>query len=557
MDKRFFLAIALAIGVVLITPKLFPPPPAPVLSAADSAAMQAAAAAAPAVTPSAAPVQSAPSAAPLAAGPAPTGTFAPETTNVATPKATFHFSSAGASLIGATLDEYAVLPKRDHPVELGRRGGALVAYRLIQGVDTTDLRSVRFRAQPAGASAASGIRYDGDAPNAALSMQYTFVADSYLVRVAGTVTLRTASAAPALIGIMLPQGLASSEADTIEDHRMLAFVVKPILDDAESVPFSKVVKKGLIAQTGPFDWVASKSKYFLLAVMAPPKGQFAGPALFTAPPSTDKAPSIATGEVIVAPDAQGRFAFEIYAGPQQWRRLVALGHGLEHANPYGGFLRAVVQPFATFVMTVLLWMHDKLQLNYGWVLVIFGVGIRLLLWPLNQSAMRSSLRMQRIQPELQALQAKYKQNPEKMQAEYMKLLHDNGMTPFSQFTGCLPMLIPMPVLFALFFVFQNTIEFRGVSFLWLADISQKDPYYILPVAMGLSMFLLSWIGLRNSPPNPQAKMFGYMMPAMMTVFFLNFPAGLNLYYAVQNLAALPQQWLIAKERAKNPRPASP
>jgi YidC/Oxa1 family membrane protein insertase len=171
--------------------------------------------------------------------------------------------------------------------------------------------------------------------------------------------------------------------------------------------------------------------------------------------------------------------------------------------------------------------------------------------------MRSSLRMQRIQPELQALQAKYKQNPEKMQAEYMKLLHDNGMTPFSQFTGCLPMLIPMPVLFALFFVFQNTIEFRGVSFLWLADISQKDPYYILPVAMGLSMFLLSWIGLRNSPPNPQAKMFGYMMPAMMTVFFLNFPAGLNLYYAVQNLAALPQQWLIAKERAKNPpRPPS-
>jgi len=466
----------------------------------------------------------------------------------------FHFSSAGASLLGATLDDYVVLPKRDHPVELGRRGGGLVTYRLIQGADTTDLRTVRFRSAAGVASAASGIRYEGETPSAALTLQYSFVADSYLVRVAGTVTPKSASGTPALIGIVLPQGLASSEADTIDDHRMLAYVVKPVPDDAESVPFSKVVKKGIIVQTGPFDWVASKSKYFLLAVMAPPKGQFAGPAIFTAPPSTEKAPAVATGEVIVAPDAQGRFAFEIYAGPQQWRRLVALGHGLEHANPYGGFLRAVVQPFATFVMTVLLWMHDKLQLNYGWVLVIFGVGIRLLLWPLNQSAMRSSLRMQRIQPELQALQAKYKQNPEKMQAEYMKLLHDNGMTPFSQFTGCLPMLIPMPVLFALFFVFQNTIEFRGVSFLWLADISQKDPYYILPVAMGLSMFLLSWIGLRNSPPNPQAKMFGYMMPAMMTVFFLNFPAGLNLYYAVQNLAALPQQWLIAKERAKNPRP---
>ncbi len=557
MDKRFFLAIALAIGVVLITPKLFPPPPAPVQVTADSVSTQTGA-------PAPAPAPAAASAAGPASAPAVTSrtvaspsTFEPETTSIETPKATFHFSSAGASLVGATLDDYTVLPKRDHQVELGRRGGALVTYRLIQGTDTLDLRSLRFRVQPGTASATTGVRFDGDAPNAALSLQYTFVADSYLVHVAGAVTSKGASKTSALIGVVLPQGLASAEADTIDDHRMLAFVVKPIADDAESVPFSKVVKKGVIEQAGPFDWVASKSKYFLLAVMAPPKGQFAGPALFTAPPSTEKAPSVATGEVIVAPDSAGRFAFEIYAGPQQWRRLVALGHGLEHANPYGGFLRAVVQPFATFVMTVLLWMHDKLQLNYGWVLVIFGVGIRLLLWPLNQSAMRSSLRMQRIQPELQALQAKYKQNPEKMQAEYMKLLKDNGMTPFSQFTGCLPMLIPMPVLFALFFVFQNTIEFRGVSFLWLADISQKDPYYILPVAMGLSMFLLSWIGLRNSPPNPQAKMFGYMMPAMMTVFFLNFPAGLNLYYAVQNLAALPQQWLIAKERAKNPRPQSP
>ena len=112
------------------------------------------------------------------------------------------------------------------------------------------------------------------------------------------------------------------------------------------------------------------------------------------------------------------------------------------------------------------------------------------------------------------------------------------------------MLLPMPILFALFFVFQNTIEFRGVSFLWLADISLKDPFYILPIAMGLSMFVLSWVGMRNVPPNPQMKMMAYLMPIVMTVALLNFASGLNLYYAVQNLAALPQQWLIANERAK-------
>jgi YidC/Oxa1 family membrane protein insertase len=112
------------------------------------------------------------------------------------------------------------------------------------------------------------------------------------------------------------------------------------------------------------------------------------------------------------------------------------------------------------------------------------------------------------------------------------------------------MLIPMPILFTLIFVFQNTIEFRGVPFLWLTDMAAKDPYYIAPLLMGATTYLLSWIGMRNAPPNPQAKMMLYMMPVMMTVFLVNLAGGLNLYYVVQNLAALPQQWLIANERAK-------
>jgi YidC/Oxa1 family membrane protein insertase len=117
--------------------------------------------------------------------------------------------------------------------------------------------------------------------------------------------------------------------------------------------------------------------------------------------------------------------------------------------------------------------------------------------------------------------------------------------------GCLPMLLPMPVLYALYFVFQNTIEFRGVPFLWLPDLSMRDPYYITPLLMGLSMYVMSWIGMKAAPPNPQAKMMSYMMPVMLTVLFLNLASGLNLYYAVQNIAALPQQWLLARERQKN------
>jgi YidC/Oxa1 family membrane protein insertase len=162
--------------------------------------------------------------------------------------------------------------------------------------------------------------------------------------------------------------------------------------------------------------------------------------------------------------------------------------------------------------------------------------------------------MQRLQPELAEVQKKYKSDPKKQQEALVKLYQSHGMTPFSPMMGCLPMLIPMPILFALYFVFLNTIEFRGVSFLWMHDISAADPYYITPLLMGLSMFLLSWIGMRGTPPTPQTRMMSYMMPVVLTFMFFRFAAGLNLYYAVQNLAALPQQWLLSKERAAGAPP---
>jgi YidC/Oxa1 family membrane protein insertase len=114
--------------------------------------------------------------------------------------------------------------------------------------------------------------------------------------------------------------------------------------------------------------------------------------------------------------------------------------------------------------------------------------------------------------------------------------------------GCLPLLLPMPILLALFFVFANTIELRGAPFLWLPDLSLRDPLFITPVVMGLSMFVLSKLSQAGMPPNPQAKTMTYVMPVMMTVLFVNFASGLNLYYAVSNLVSLPQQYLINKAR---------
>ena len=134
-----------------------------------------------------------------------------------------------------------------------------------------------------------------------------------------------------------------------------------------------------------------------------------------------------------------------------------------------------------------------------------------------------------------------------MQQEMFKLYREHNVNPLG---GCWPMLLPMPVLFALFFVFQNAIELRGVPFLWIPDLARPDTLYVIPVLMGASMYVVTKIGQRGMEPNPQARMMLYMMPGMMTVMFLFFPSGLNLYYTVSNIASIPQQWLIARERQK-------
>jgi YidC/Oxa1 family membrane protein insertase len=465
-----------------------------------------------------------------------------------TPKAIYHFTSLGAAPLDVVLKDYHVLPKGTNKnVVLGRRNVPLLSYAILKGRDTLYLDRVKFRADTAATPTKPGITFSADVENTHVDINYTFDADGYLGKVHGSVKGVDSTA---VLLIRMHHGLPFVEADSADDLHSLAYVAKPLHEDAHSIAFAKLDSLEPKVERDSLAWVASKNKYFLMALIATPPGKPFGAAVFTRGLHEPKAVSSADALILQPLTQNGEFAFEMYTGPQEWRRLHQMGRNLEHVNPYGSFLRPVVQPFATIVMQVVLWIHDRLKINYGWVLIIFGITIRLLLWPLNQGAMRNSLKLQRIQPQLQEIQKKYKSNPEKLQSEMTKLYRDHNMSPFTPLAGCLPMLIPMPVLFALYFVFQNTIEFRGVSFLWLPDLSQRDPLFILPAVMGISMYVLSWISLRAAPPNPQAKTMAYVFPVMMVVFFWRLASGLNLYYAIQNLATLPQQWLIARERAK-------
>jgi len=205
-------------------------------------------------------------------------------------------------------------------------------------------------------------------------------------------------------------------------------------------------------------------------------------------------------------------------------------------------------PFTGIIVYVLDFLHDALGWGYGWVLMVFGVMMRVVLFPLHMKAMRAQLKNMAVQPRLKEIQTKYKGEPERLQQEMVKLYKEEGFNPLA---GCLPMLLPWPVLVALFFVFQNSIQFRGVSFLWLPDLSAPDPLYLLPVFLGLSMFFLQWVSIRSiEDPNPQLKAMMWIMPIFMGFLFMQFASGLNLYYSVANVASLPQQIWVAQERKR-------
>jgi YidC/Oxa1 family membrane protein insertase len=574
MDRRVFLAIGLSVIVVVLTQVLFPNStfkrPVPVQTdstavaaqrTADSVRAASSTTGAPGTTgaPSAATTPaivgaSADSGAAAVSAAAATTAAPAETTTVATSKAAYRVSSLGATLLDGELKDYRALNSGAGNVHLARNGEALLSYRLVVPGDTIPLSKVPFTTtRSAGTDGRETVQYDATVKNLPVTIRYTFAPDSYTVHAAATVKNLNG---PGFLLIDMPSGLRSAEADTLEDARHLAYAYKPATKGAGSIPFAKLDPGDRRLEPGPLSWVVTKSKYFLVGILAPAGSQGFSELSVAGGPRVSKIASRANGTAVAALN-NGAFAFDVYAGPQEWKRLVALGRDFENANPYGGWLQGVVQPFATMVVRTLLWMKETLGINYGWVLIIFGIAVRLVLWPLNQRAMRTSMAMQRIQPEIQAIQKRYANDPPKLQAEMLRVYKEHNMSPFSSFTGCLPMLIPMPVFFALFFVFQNTIEFRGVPFLWLHDISLRDPFYILPVFVALTAFALSWIGMRNQPPNPQTKVFSYAIPAMMLFFFVNVASGLNLYYAVQNLASLPQQWLLSRERAKTTKGVKP
>jgi YidC/Oxa1 family membrane protein insertase len=238
----------------------------------------------------------------------------------------------------------------------------------------------------------------------------------------------------------------------------------------------------------------------------------------------------------VAPGATVASEAMLYAGPQEENKLQVLAPGLELVKDYGWF---------TVLAKPLFWLLDKLHTligNWGWAIVALVVLLKIAFYWLNASAYRSMAKMKAINPRVMELRERYKEKPQQMQQEMMRIYREEKVNPIG---GCLPILVQMPFFIALYWVLLSSVEMRNAPWIgWITDLSAKDPLYILPLLMTLSTLFQTW--LNPTPPDPvQAKMM-WIMPLMFSVFFFFFPAGLVLYWLTNNILGIAQQWFINK-----------
>ncbi len=277
-------------------------------------------------------------------------------------------------------------------------------------------------------------------------------------------------------------------------------------------------------------WIAQEDKYFFSSIV--PKVQIEDSKVWSK-----------NGDALAALKLPaGVSNYFIYAGPKEYDTLKKYGVGLEHIVDFG-FFSILARPLF-WLMKV---FYDIFP-NYGVAIIILTIIVRIPFIPLINKGQKSMKKLQDIQPRMAEIKEKYKKDPQKMQKEIMELYKKHKVNPMG---GCLPMLLQIPVFFALYKVLLIAIELRGAPFmLWIKDLSVKDPYYILPIIMGATMVIQQKMTPSTMDPTQQKIMM--IMPIVFTLMFLTFPSGLVLYWLVNNVLSIAQQWHMNKKLAKQP-----
>ena len=241
--------------------------------------------------------------------------------------------------------------------------------------------------------------------------------------------------------------------------------------------------------------------------------------------------------VVVAPGGTGEFSFSLYVGPKIQERMQNVAPHLERTVDYG-WLWLIAEP----LFWLLSWIHGFVG-NWGWAIIILTILIKLAFFQLSATSYKSMARMRKLQPRITALRERYAADKQRMNQAMMELYRQEKINPLG---GCLPILVQIPVFIALYWVLLESVELRQASFIgWLDDLSLHDPYFVLPVLMGVTMLIQQ--KLNPTPPDPMQAKIMMALPFVFTFFFLFFPSGLVLYWFVNNVLSIIQQWVITKK----------
>lgn len=315
-------------------------------------------------------------------------------------------------------------------------------------------------------------------------------------------------------------------------------------------------------QSGVATWIAVRTKYFVAALIpsSPTEGVFLSGSHKAGEKFEDYTAALKFS--FPADEKTYKESLVLYVGPIDYNVLHSLGVNLEKIMDFGWDW--LTRPFAEYIILPIFNLLNKFISNYGLIIVIFALLIKLVTYPLTMASTKSMKKMAALQPMMKELQEKYKDNPAKMQSELGRIYKEAGVNPLG---GCLPVLLQMPLLFAMFYVFRSSIELRQQPFLWAKDLSVPDsildlgfsiPLYgdhiaLFPILMGGAVYLQQKI-TPTTQTNEQMKIMMYIFPVMMLLFFNNLPAGLGLYYLMFNVFSIIQTYYINKTSSTDDLP---
>ena len=463
---------------------------------------------------------------------------------VDTPLYTAVFHSGGGVLRSFALKKYALDMSADSPrVNLVSREASLTCPMglTVNGKPSwsADQGQWSFEggALTLGAGQDGTLTFKGLVDGVRVSRVLQFSADTYLIN--ETILLGSAgeNSRSARLGFTLG-ATEFGESSRYDPMRMAWSNDGSYKEDTDS---SDLAKKGR-QEAGTFPWAGVMNNYFMTMVVPDETANLTLRGLMQGPVWRV---GLERPEIMLPAGQNVPVATSWWFGPKDRTMLASAPNDLASAVNFG-FFSVIARP----LLVVLGFFHQFVG-NWGVAIILLTLCIRVVFWPLSQKSYKSMEKMKKVQPMMQKLREKYADDKEKLNREVMQLYKTYGVNPAS---GCLPILVQIPVFIGLYQALLNSIELRHASFitylpftdhLWLADLSAKDPYYITPLLMGATMFLQQ----RLAPPagDPTQQKIMMFLPAIFTVMFLNFPAGLVLYWLCNNLLSIAQQWWMLRK----------